>query len=418
VYDALSSLQYSGFDGVSINSVDVSSDMSPDYTDYEIVGLKYRAPDGVWRAPSNERPARVRAGDRLRLRVHLVGYKNSANLRVPLSLAVPARTAGTQGALRVLGGGFSEGDFGDGGELVDSATASSPTFDGFVQDLENAPRQDELVTTMMLAPSFGPGPVPMPMPKGVLDSPMRSVEQRSQFDRVVIGGTSVPLRVISAAKARPAVAAGHRWTLSTGFTTGAQHGSFRFPGSGTPLMGDFDGDGHSTPATFADGVWTIQPSSSSPATTTVAFGVAGDKPVVGDWDGDGNQDIGILHGDTFSLLLGLDPAAPTLTVTLPAGVSGTPVAGDWNGSGIDTVGVYDHGTWTVLRHNKTGAATRTAQFGARLGVPVAGDWNGDGLSGIGVVHNGVWTIRQRLSSGTAVRTFGFGGPAALPTTWW
>ena len=415
VYDAISSLQYSGFDGITINSVDVSSDMSPDYTDYEVAGVKYRAPDGVWRTPSMDRPARVRAGDRLRLRVHLVGYKNSGSLRVPLSFAVPARTAGTQGALRVVGGGFSESDFGDGGEILGTPTPSSSTFDGFVKDLENAPRQDQLVTTMMLAPSFG-GPVPNP--KGLVDPSMRSVEHRSQFDRVVIGQSSVPLRVIAPAAARPAVAAGHRWTVSSALATGAPHASFRFPGTGTPLMGDFDGDGHSSPATFADGVWTIQPSFSSPATTTVDFGAAGDQPVVGDWDGDGNADIGVLHGDTFSLLLGLDPAGPTLTVTLPAGVSGRPVAGDWNGDGIDTVGVYNRGTWTVLSRNKTGAATRTAQFGAPRGEPVVGDWNGDGLSGIGVVHNGAWAIRQRLTSGTAVRTFDFGGPAALPTTWW
>jgi hypothetical protein len=193
--------------------------------------------------------------------------------------------------------------------------------------------------------------------------------------------------------------------------------SFGFPGTGTPLMGDFDGNGDSTPATFANGVWTIQPSSASLATTTVAFGAPGDQPVVGDWNGDGNEDLGVLHGDTFSLLLGLDPAGPTLTVTLPAGVTGVPVAGDWNGDGIDTVGVFNHGTWTVLERNKTGAATRTAQFGALHGRPVVGDWNGDGLTGIATVHNGVWAIRQRLSSGTPLRTFTFGADDAMPISW-
>jgi hypothetical protein len=223
--------------------------------------------------------------------------------------------------------------------------------------------------------------------------------------------------VIRAATARPGAVKGHRWTLSSGFVTGAPHVSFRFPGTGTPLMGDFDGNGDSTPATFADGIWTIQPSSSSPATTTVAFGAAGDRPVVGDWDGDGNEDLGVLHGNTFSLLLGVDPAGPTLTVALPAGVTGTPIAGDWNGDGIDTVGVFKHGVWTTLQRNKTGAATRTLQFGALHGKPVVGDWNGDGLTGIGVVHNGVWTLRPRLSAGKAVRTFSFGSPDAMPITW-
>jgi hypothetical protein len=405
VDDDISALQYSGFDGIHIDSVDVKSDMSPGYTDYEVRGLRYRAPDGTWRTPTRLHPARVREGDRLRLLVHLVGYNNSADVQVPLNFTVPARTAGSQGYLQVSGGGVSQTDF------LDGAAPSSKTFDGLIQDLESAPRQDQLVTTMLLGPSLAPGP------KGVGPSPVRSVERRTQLDRVVFGGRAVPVRVIPAATARPGVVAGHRWTLSAGFVTGAPHVSFRFPGSGTPLMGDFDGNGDSTPATFADGVWTIQPSSSSPATTTVSFGAAGDQPVVGDWNGDGNDDIGVLHGDTFSLLLGLDPAGPTLTVTLPAGVTGIPVAGDWNGDGIDTVGVFKHGTWTVLQRNKTGAATRTAQFGAVHGRPVVGDWNGDGLTGIATVHNGVWAIRQRLSSGTAVRTFTFGAADAMPISW-
>ncbi|HMC70237.1 MAG TPA: hypothetical protein VKJ07_13865, partial [Mycobacteriales bacterium] len=192
---------------------------------------------------------------------------------------------------------------------------------------------------------------------------------------------------------------------------------FRFPGSGTPVMGDFDGTGDATPATFNNGVWTIRPSSASPATTTVAFGAAGDKPVVGDWNGDGNDDIGVLHGDTFSLLLGLDPSDPVLTVTMPPGVTGQPVAGDWNGDGIDTVGVFGDGTWTVLQHNRTGAALSDARFGSPRGLAVVGDWNGDGRSGIAVVHNGVWSIRQRLTSGPPARTFAFGAPDAVPTAW-
>jgi hypothetical protein len=405
VYDDISALQYSGFSGIHIDSVDVKNDMSPDYTDYEVSGLKYRAPDGTWRTPTRRHPARVREGDRLRLLVHLVGYNNSADVQVPLNFTVPARTAGSQGYLQVSGGGFSETDFFDGG------TTSGKTFDDLIQNLESAPRQDQLVTTMLLGSSFGPSP------KGVDPSPVRSTERRTQLDRVVYGGRAVPVQVVPAVTARPGVVRNHRWTLSAGFVTGSPHVSFRFPGTGTPLMGDFDGNGDSTPATFANGVWTIQPSSASPATTTVAFGAPGDQPVVGDWNGDGNEDLGVLHGDTFSLLLGLDPAGPTLTVTLPAGVTGIPVAGDWNGDGVDTVGVFNHGTWTVLERNKTGAATRTAQFGALHGRPVVGDWNGDGLTGIATVHNGVWAIRQRLSSGTPLRTFAFGAPDAMPISW-
>jgi hypothetical protein len=404
IFNAVSQLQTNGLDDVSIDSLDVRADMSPDYTDYTIGRVQFRALDGIWRSVTRARPAVVAAGDRLRLRVRLIGHLGSGNIQVPLSFVVPARTAGSRGSVQVVGGGPGPSDFFGG------PSTTAKTFDGLLADLQNAPRADQLVTTFSLGGSLGP--------KGPLGPPAASSESRNQVDRVVLGGRSLPVRVVPPAAAKPGVVRGHRWTLSSGFTTGAPRSSFGFgSGTGVPLMGDFDGDGATTSATFDNGVWTIQPSSSSPATVTVDFGTPGDQPIVGDWDGDGNDEVGVMRGGQVLLRLGIGTTADVHTVTLPAGLTGQPVAADWNGDGIDTVGVFHRGTWSILRANHTGAAVRTVVFGTRRGTAVAGDWNADGRAGIGVYRRGVWSIRQTLTSGPAVRNFTFGSDTALPIIW-
>jgi hypothetical protein len=403
IFNAINALQFNGLDDVNIDSVDVGAGMSPDYTDYTIDRVQYRATDGAWRTVTPRRPAVVAAGDRLRLRVRLLGHLRSADRVVPLSFRVPPRTAGSRGSLEILGGGFGLGDFLDG-----PTPSTATTFDGLLADMESAPRADDLVTTFSVGGSVGF--------KGPIGPPPVSTERRSRVDRVVLGGRLLPVQVVQPTAAKPGLVSGHRWMLRSGFTTGAARSALRFGGTGTPLMGDFDGNGVTTPARFHDGVWTIQPSP-SPATVSFTFGQPGDQPVIGDWNGDGDDEVGVLRGNTFLLRRGIGATGGVRTVVLPAGLTGRPVAADWNGDGYDTVGVFHHGTWTVLLANETGAAASTVVFGAAAGIPVAGDWNADGRAGIGVYRRGVWSIRQTLTTGPAVRTFAFGSDPALPIIW-
>src|SRR3954447_18615953 len=150
IFNAINELQFNGFDDVNIDSVDVGAGMSPDYTDYTIGRVQYRATDGVWRSVTPRRPAVVAAGDRLRLRVRLLGHLRSGDRIVPLSFRVPARTAGSRGSLQVVGGGFGLGDFFDG-----PAPSTATTFDGLLADMESAPRADDLVTTLSVGGSVG-----------------------------------------------------------------------------------------------------------------------------------------------------------------------------------------------------------------------------------------------------------------------
>ena len=65
---------------------------------------------------------------------------------------------------------------------------------------------------------------------------------------------------------------------------------------GTPLAGDFDGDGIDEVAVYKDGYWMIDLNRNGRWDETdlmAKLGDSEDRPVVGDWDGDGKDDIGI-----------------------------------------------------------------------------------------------------------------------------
>src|SRR5205085_2127342 len=94
-------------------------------------------------------------------------------------------------------------------------------------------------------------------------------------------------------------------------------------GSGTPLTGDWDGDGRDTIGTFHDRTWVWVRSLNDPASTrTTTYGRPGDLPVVGDWDGDGADGIGVVRGSTWYLSNDATHPSASSEPTL------TPVAGE------------------------------------------------------------------------------------------
>ena len=207
---------------------------------------------------------------------------------------------------------------------------------------------------------------------------------------------------------------------------------------GTPLAGDFDGDGTDEVAVYMDGYWMIDVNRNGRWDDTdllAKLGDSEDRPVVGDWDGDGKDDIGI-YGPMWARdpeAIERDPGLPNpdnSPFTKPKNVPPTdnaatngarvmkltsygqprtdlvdhvfgtddgdkvPVTGDWNGNGIRSIGTFEDGRWQMdvngdgeFDHND-----RTARFGRAGDIPLVGDFNGDGVEEIAVYRSGTWLI--------------------------
>ena len=231
---------------------------------------------------------------------------------------------------------------------------------------------------------------------------------------------------------------------------------------GTPLAGDFDGDGVDEIAMFKDGYWMIDINHNGrwdDGDFMAKLGDALDRPVVGDWDGDGKDDIGI-YGPMWERdmdAIDREPGLPnpdndqyTSPKNIPPvdadaangvramrltsnGVeradvidhvfgTGTeeqvPVTGDWNGNGIRSIGTFEAGRWN-LDVNGDGRFTSEdieAEFGAPGDVPVVGDFDGNGVEEIAIYRAGTWMIDSNNNNelDATDRTFQMGTAADTP----
>lgn len=231
---------------------------------------------------------------------------------------------------------------------------------------------------------------------------------------------------------------------------------------GTPLAGDFDGDGRDEVAVFMDGYWMIDVNRSGTWDETdllAKLGDSEDRPVVGDWDGDGKDDIGI-YGPIWERdpeAIEREPGLPnpdnnpfTKPKNVPpVGLDATngarilkltshgqqradvvdhvfgiddgekvPVTGDWNGNGIRSIGTFEDGMWRMdvngdgeFDHND-----RSARFGRGGDIPLVGDFNGDGVEQIAVYRNGTWLIDSNGNRelDATDKTFEMGGAGDKP----
>ena len=231
---------------------------------------------------------------------------------------------------------------------------------------------------------------------------------------------------------------------------------------GTPLAGDFDGDGVDEIAMFKDGYWMIDINHNGKwddGDLLARLGDAEDRPVVGDWDGDGKDDIGIYgpmwerdmeaidrepglpnpDNDTYTQPKNVPPVdseaadgARVMRLTSSGAersdvidhVFGTgteeevPVTGDWNGNSIRSIGTFEAGRWN-LDVNGDGRFTSEdieAEFGQAGDVPVVGDFDGDGVEEIAVYRSGTWMIDSNNNNELDVtdRTFQMGTAADTP----
>jgi hypothetical protein len=231
---------------------------------------------------------------------------------------------------------------------------------------------------------------------------------------------------------------------------------------GTPLAGDFDGDGIDEIAVFKEGYWMIDLNRNGRWDETdllAKLGDADDRPVVGDWDGDGKDDIGI-YGPIWEHdreAITRDPGLPNPDndpLTRPKNVPPVdhdaahgsrvmkltsygrqradvvdhvfgigeqdliPVTGDWNSNGIRSIGTFTDGTWR-LDVNGDGRFDHqdiTAKFGDADDIPIVGDFDGDGIEEIAIYRSGKWIIDSNGNReiDAADKTFEMGGASDKP----
>lgn len=184
-----------------------------------------------------------------------------------------------------------------------------------------------------------------------------------------------------------------------------------------PLVGDWNGNGRTTPGWFVDGTVVLREATFDGRTVVFAYGRAGDRPVSGDWDGDGRDTIGVVRDKRW--LLKNDHAGGSADYAFVFGRltrGDYPLAGDWNGSGADTIGVVRGGVWYLRNSLSAGAAELSFVYGRVVDgdVPVVGDWNGDGRDSPGIVRDGTWYLRTRSSGGAADRVIRYGRATDTP----
>lgn len=182
---------------------------------------------------------------------------------------------------------------------------------------------------------------------------------------------------------------------------------------GTPLTGDFDGNGTSDLGWYLDGKVALRLSAKN--VLRFSYGRAGDLPVAGDWNGDGVSTLGIIRDGRWHLINEHRSGAADVSFTYgKIGTRGDDLSlvGDWDGDGRTTIGIIRDGTWHLRNSLSSGAGEIVFTYG-RIGprgddIPVVGDWNADGRDDPGILRDGAWHLRTSLSSGASEVDFLYG----------
>jgi hypothetical protein len=262
-----------------------------------------------------------------------------------------------------------------------------------------------------------------------------------------------------------------QWVLADADGRPTQSYAFGLLG-GTPVTGDWNGDGVTKIGVFRDGNWFLDLDGNGvwdDGDLWARLGNAADRPVTGDWDGDGKTDIGIFgpawQGDTRAIdnepglpdaanrrtgpgtIQGMvgrryknippDPEQATVgwrTLKRTAlgkfrqdlidhvfrygALDAIPVIGDWNGDGVSNIGIFRDGVWYLDADGdgKWSDGDRRVEFGRPGDIPVVGDWNGDGRAKLGVYRNGTWYLDVTGSGvlDSRARVLHLGGPGDIP----
>lgn len=156
---------------------------------------------------------------------------------------------------------------------------------------------------------------------------------------------------------------------------------------------------------------------------TLRVGGSKGTPVAGDWDGDGRDGIGFFEPGSDAFLLSDDfgDEQPQFSRTVRgwACPACLPLAGDFTGAGRDGVGLYDapRGLFLLRDRAEMGSPVRSVAFGevGRPQIPIAGNFDGCPRDQLGLYDPVTARFQlQGCSASDAPRSFQFGPPGNLP----
>ena len=180
---------------------------------------------------------------------------------------------------------------------------------------------------------------------------------------------------------------------------------------GTPIVGDWTGEGKHSIGVFAAGTWTIRMPDET--NRVFLFGQSGDIPLIGDWNGDGVDTVGVYRRGRW--LLRNDNSAGEADFDFWYGDFGdTPLVGDWTGKGFDSPGIYRDGQWHLRNSNSQGNSDFDFFYGDPQDTPLVGDWTGDGVDTPAIYRLGQWHLRYTNTQGNSNVDWAYGDPYDMP----
>lgn len=174
LWDDLETIQRNRFEDVHIDDARIVGSYSREFDAYRVTGLRVRQ-DGAWQKVGRRTTVAVRPGSVLNVRALLSQRDSDRVVRVPLSVSVPRKAAGSRGFVSAMGG--------DARWWYEGRTRAS-SFEDLLDQLANGQRNDEVELALHVSRrERGPNPT-------------WNRTDRSQQDAVVSGYESFRVRVI------------------------------------------------------------------------------------------------------------------------------------------------------------------------------------------------------------------------------